>query len=84
MKEIEVVNYYDENGSTVSIPLNPMKTPSENAQKYFSKYQKAKNAVQIVQEQIEKARDEVIYFDSGLCNKLKQLHQKILRKFAKN
>ena len=64
MKEIEVVNYYDENGSTVLIPLNPMKTPSENAQRFFTKYQKAKTAVQIVQEQIEKARDEVIYFDS--------------------
>ena len=43
MKEIEVVNYYDENGATFVIPLNPLKTPSENAQKYFSKYQKAKN-----------------------------------------
>lgn len=64
MKEIEVVNYYDESGSTVLIPLNPMKTPSENAQRFFTKYQKAKTAVQIVQEQIEKARDEVIYFDS--------------------
>ena len=64
MKEIEVVNYYDENGSTILIPLNPLKTPSENAQRYFTKYQKAKTAVQIVQEQIEKARDEVIYFDA--------------------
>ena len=64
MKEIEVVNYYDENGATILIPLNPMKTPSENAQKYFTKYQKAKTAVQIVQEQIEKARNEVLYFDT--------------------
>ena len=43
MQEIEVVNYYDENGSMVVIPLNPLKTPSENAQGFFSKYQKAKN-----------------------------------------
>ena len=64
IKEIEVVNYYDENGSTVLIPLNPMKTPSENAQRYFTKYQKAKTAVQIVQEQIEKARNEVLYFET--------------------
>ena len=41
-----------------------MKTPSENAQKYFTKYQKAKTAIQIVQEQIEKARDEVTYFEA--------------------
>ncbi|WP_338451998.1 NFACT RNA binding domain-containing protein [Niallia oryzisoli] len=64
LKEIEVVNYYDENGSTVTIPLDPLKTPSENAQKYFTKYQKAKNALEVVKEQIEKAFDEVRYFEA--------------------
>ncbi|MBO0959172.1 NFACT family protein [Neobacillus sp. MM2021_6] len=64
MKEIEVLDYYDESGGTVVIPLDPRKTPSENAQKYFSKYQKAKNAVTVVLEQIELARAEVSYFDN--------------------
>ncbi len=40
-KDIEVVNYYDENGGTVKIALDPLKTPSENAQRYFQKYQKS-------------------------------------------
>ncbi|SDM03037.1 NFACT RNA binding domain-containing protein [Bacillus sp. OK048] len=66
MKEIEVIDYYDETGGTVAILLDPRKTPSENAQKYFSKYQKAKNSVSIVIEQIEKAREEVIYFENLL------------------
>lgn len=66
MKEIEVVDYYDELGGMVAIPLDPRKTPSENAQKYFSKYQKAKNSVSIVIEQIEKAREEVLYFENLL------------------
>lgn len=66
MKEISVLNYYDENGGSITIPLDPRKTPSENAQKYFTKYQKAKNSVNIVKEQIEIARDEVAYFDSLL------------------
>ncbi|MFL6561881.1 MAG: NFACT family protein, partial [Bacillus sp. (in: firmicutes)] len=66
MREIEVLDYYDENGGTIIIPLDPRKSPSENAQKYFSKYQKAKNAVDIVVEQIEKAQVEVIYFDNLL------------------
>ncbi|CEG26762.1 Rqc2 family fibronectin-binding protein [Bacillus sp. B-jedd] len=66
MKEIEVLDYYDENGGTVAIQLDPLKTPSENAQKYFSKYQKAKNAVLAVLGQIEKAEKEVAYFDSLL------------------
>jgi predicted ribosome quality control (RQC) complex YloA/Tae2 family protein len=66
MKEIEVVDYYDETGGTVAILLDPRKTPSENAQRYFSKYQKAKNSVSIVIEQIEKAREEVFYFENLL------------------
>ncbi|MCQ6279721.1 NFACT RNA binding domain-containing protein [Bacillus sp. EB600] len=66
MKEIEVINYYDENGATVVIPLDPRKSPSENAQKYFSKYQKAKHALTVVIEQIDKARAEADYFDTLL------------------
>jgi predicted ribosome quality control (RQC) complex YloA/Tae2 family protein len=66
MKEIEVLNYYDEAGGTITIPLDPRKTPSENAQKYFSKYQKAKNALGIVMEQIEIAKGEAAYFDNLL------------------
>jgi predicted ribosome quality control (RQC) complex YloA/Tae2 family protein len=66
MSEIEVLDYYDESGGTLLIPLDPRKTPSENAQKYFSKYQKAKNSVEIVVEQIEIAQVEVAYFDNLL------------------
>ncbi|ALZ60337.1 hypothetical protein FORC13_1276 [Bacillus cereus] len=65
-KDIEVVNYYDENGGTVKIALDPLKTPSENAQRYFQKYQKAKNSVVVVEEQIEKTKEEILYFDSLL------------------
>ncbi|HFK1527225.1 Rqc2 family fibronectin-binding protein [Bacillus sp. FSL L8-0152] len=65
-KDIEVVNYYDENGGTVKITLDPLKTPSENAQRYFQKYQKAKNSVVVVEEQIEKTNEEILYFDSLL------------------
>ncbi|QED47481.1 Rqc2 family fibronectin-binding protein [Cytobacillus dafuensis] len=66
MKEIEVINYYDENGATITISLEPQKTPSENAQKYFIKYQKAKNAINIVKEQIELAKEELSYFETLL------------------
>lgn len=66
MKEIVVINYYDENGGTIKIPLNPQKSPSENAQRYFSRYQKAKTAFVMANEQLEKAKEEVAYFDSLL------------------
>jgi predicted ribosome quality control (RQC) complex YloA/Tae2 family protein len=65
-RQIRVVNYYDENGATVTIPLDPQKTPSENAQNYFRKYNKAKNSVSVVKEQIQKAKEEIDYFDGLL------------------
>ncbi len=64
MTSVEVINYYDENAGVVSIPLDPQKSPSDNAQRYFTKYQKAKTARKIVQEQIDKANEEVLYFET--------------------
>lgn len=69
MKEIEVINYYDENGAMITIPLDAQKSPSQNAQKYFTKYQKAKNAIEYVTEQIHLANEEVNYFE-GLLQQL--------------
>ncbi|GAB1306150.1 Rqc2 family fibronectin-binding protein [Bacillus altitudinis] len=62
-KEATVINYYDEEGGEIMIPLKTNKTPSENAQAYFTKYQKAKNAVEAVNEQIERTHEEIVYFD---------------------
>ncbi|MEC2037826.1 NFACT RNA binding domain-containing protein [Bacillus altitudinis] len=62
-KEATVINYYDEDGREITIPLKTNKTPSENAQAYFTKYQKAKNAVEAVNEQIERTHEEIAYFD---------------------
>ncbi|MCJ7839586.1 NFACT family protein [Lederbergia sp. NSJ-179] len=69
MEEISVPNYYDEHYREITIPLDPRKTPAENAQKYFTKYQKAKNAIQVVKEQIDKTKREIDYFE-GLLQQL--------------
>lgn len=66
MSEIQVLNYYDEAGSMITISLDPRKNPADNAQKYFSRYQKAKNAISAVQEQIAKTNDEIYYFEALL------------------
>lgn len=62
-KEISVVNYYDENGAEVKIPLSERKTPIENAQSYYTKYNKAKNALIMVQQQIDKTNEDLAYFE---------------------
>ncbi|MCM3713136.1 Rqc2 family fibronectin-binding protein [Halalkalibacter oceani] len=62
-KEIEVIDYYDENAGKIIIPLDPQKTASQNAQSYFKRYNKAKNSLKVVEEQIKKAEEEIVYFD---------------------
>lgn len=68
-KTAQVINYYNEDNETITIPLSVQKTPSENAQKYFSKYQKAKNSVEVVQQQIALASNEINYFE-GLIQQI--------------
>ncbi|RXI98068.1 fibronectin/fibrinogen-binding protein [Anaerobacillus alkaliphilus] len=65
-KEVEVIDFYDEEGKMVSIPLDPLKSPSDNAQSYFKRYNKAKNSLEIVKAQIEIAQQELIYLESIL------------------
>ncbi|MFY0544467.1 Rqc2 family fibronectin-binding protein [Brevibacillus sp. H7] len=64
--ELVTVNWYDEAGGTITIPLDPLKTPSENLQAYYKRYNKAKNSLQIVEEQIVQAREEIAYLEGLL------------------
>jgi predicted ribosome quality control (RQC) complex YloA/Tae2 family protein len=63
-KQVEVSDYYDENGATITIPLNPLKSPADNAQSYFHKYQKTKKSIVHIHEQLEKNDEEIVYLDS--------------------
>jgi predicted ribosome quality control (RQC) complex YloA/Tae2 family protein len=63
---VEAINYYDENQQTVAVPLDPLLTPSENAQRYYKKYSKSKNSLLIVQEQITNTHAEIAYLESLL------------------
>jgi len=65
-KEAKVVNYYEEGGKTVTIPLDPQLTPSENAQRYFKLYTKTKNGAVAVREQIRRTEEEIVYLDTLL------------------
>ncbi|MDT2831990.1 NFACT RNA binding domain-containing protein [Vagococcus carniphilus] len=61
--KVSLENYYD-NNELLDISLNEALTPNQNAQKYFQRYQKLKNSVKIVKEQLEKANYELIYLES--------------------
>ena len=62
---VELENYYEEN-APITIVLDPALSPNQNAQKYFQKYQKLRNAVKLVGEQIEQTKQEIAYLQSVL------------------
>lgn len=62
----DVENFYDENYGTLRISLNPAISPAANAQRYYKDYQKAKNAENILTEQIKKGQEELLYVNSVL------------------
>lgn len=61
-KVLEVINYYD--GKLVKIPMDPSKTPQENAQHYFAKYNKQKRTFEALSELIEETKAEIHYLES--------------------
>lgn len=67
-KSVKVQNFYDENSPEVDIKLNPNKTPSENVQIYYKKYNKLKKAEEEAYIQLEKNENELKYLHSVLTN----------------
>lgn len=63
MTEITLENFYD-NNSPIKITLSNQLTASQNAQKYFTRYQKLRNAVAHVEEQLALTNQEVEYLES--------------------
>ena len=55
-----VVNFYDEQQAEITIPLDPRKTPSQNAQKYYGEYRKADTAEKKLRELIEEGREGLL------------------------
>lgn len=60
---IEIENYYD-NNHLVTIPLDKTVSPAINAKRYFKKYNKLKNAKQIVELQKKEVEAEINYLES--------------------
>lgn len=60
----ELYNYYDEEGGTMKIRLDEQLTPSQNAGRYYKKYQKQKRTLQALAPQEESALSELDYLDS--------------------
>ena len=63
-RQLTCENFYDENCAEISIPLDPLLTPQQNAAKYYKRYTKAKTAEKYLSEQMEIARRDLEYLGS--------------------
>jgi predicted ribosome quality control (RQC) complex YloA/Tae2 family protein len=65
-KEVMLENYYEPSCPSLSIKLDPTKTPSQNAQLYYKKYNKAKTAEVEMVHQIKHTKSDLSYLESTL------------------
>ncbi|WP_454964485.1 Rqc2 family fibronectin-binding protein [Filifactor alocis] len=67
MSEITLENFYS-NNEKITIPLDVQKSPSENIQRYFKRYQKSKNRIEELTEQLAIAQKEISYLENVLLS----------------
>lgn len=61
---VKLVNYYDETCPIIEIALDSRLSPSQNAQRYYKRYNKLKKAKQELNKQIELSKKELEYIDT--------------------
>lgn len=61
-KSMEALNYYT--NEQITIPLDPEKTPAENAKRYFDKYNKLKRTYEALSTLTEEVKAEIAHLES--------------------
>ncbi|MEE0865253.1 MAG: NFACT RNA binding domain-containing protein [Clostridia bacterium] len=87
IKEISLENYYD-NNKLITIPLDDRYLPSINAKKFYKKYSKLKNTLEIVTIQKQETISELQYLESIIyelecCNSIEEISE-ILDELSEN
>lgn len=59
-------NFYLPDNPEITVPLDPLLTPQQNAAKYYKRYTRARNAEKALSEQMELARRDIAYLESVL------------------
>ncbi len=60
----DLINYYDENCATLTVPLDPALSAAANARKYYKDYRKAQTAEEMLTARIAAGEAELVYLDS--------------------
>ncbi|UEX89376.1 Rqc2 family fibronectin-binding protein [Staphylococcus ratti] len=61
-KSLTTVNYYT--GENVTIPLDPTRSPSDNAQYYYKQYNRLKTRARELKHQIQLTKSNIAYFEN--------------------
>ncbi|MFV0556795.1 MAG: NFACT family protein [Lactovum sp.] len=61
-ESVRLLNYYT--NEEIDIALDIALSPSQNAQRYFHRYQKLKQAVKFLTEEVEKTKQTILYLES--------------------
>ncbi|WP_411678095.1 NFACT family protein [Caproicibacter sp.] len=57
-------NFYEEGQPIITVSLDPILSPAQNAQKYYKEYRKQRTAEEILTVQIQRAEHELAYLDT--------------------
>ncbi len=68
MAEAVLPDWESPDGGTITVPLDLRLSPSQNAQKYFKKYQKARAAREIAAQRRDKTLEEMDYLETMLLD----------------
>ncbi len=61
-KSFQAMNYYT--NEEITIPLDPLLSPTENAKKYFNKYNKLKRTCEALESLLTETKNEIEHLDS--------------------
>ncbi len=75
-KSLEALNYYT--NETITIPLDPTLTATENAKKYFDKYNKLKRTSEALSQLTEEVKSEIDHLESVSASLDIALHEEDL------
>ena len=61
---VSLIDYTADPPTEVTVELDPRLSPSDNAERFYKRYRKAKTAKTVLSEQIAHCRDELAYLDT--------------------
>jgi len=84
--DLNLTTFDYENNQEISIELDRLLTPIQNANMYYKKYKKNKTAVSFIQEQILLTKKQITYFDllisqieNAQMNDLDEIHEELAK-----